>query len=114
MTDKGERVALVGVAHEPRTDDPGDCNTESATGWTELMQPGIEDDSMKTRVVTASGWSCWSYTLILDLQIEGVPVEALIDTGSQSTIISRTTLHASAKYLKENGHPLLEEPTVKL
>ena len=60
MTDEGERVVLVRVAHEPGEDDPGDCNTESATDRTELMQL-IEDDSMKTRVVTASGRSCWSY-----------------------------------------------------
>ena len=78
----------------------------------------IEDDSVKTRVVTASDGQAGVVgpTLLLDLQIEGVPVEALVDTGSQSTIISRTTLHAIAKHLRENGHPLpkQEEPTVKL
>ena len=78
----------------------------------------IEDDSVKTRVVTTSDSQAGVVgpTLLLDLQIEGVPVEALVDTGSQSTIISRTTLHTIAKHLRENGHPLpkLEEPTVKL
>ena len=73
---------------------------------------------IKNRVVTASDSQAGVVgpTLLLDLQIEGVRVEALVDTGSQCTIISRTTLHAIAKHLRENGHPLpkLEEQTVKL
>ena len=35
-----------------------------------------------------------SPVLMLDVQIEGVPVVAVVDTGAQSTIISRPTLHA--------------------
>ena len=53
----------------------------------------------------------------MDLQIDGVPVEALVVTGSQLTIISWTTdLHAIAKRLWENRCPLpkLEELTIKL
>jgi predicted aspartyl protease len=32
-------------------------------------------------------------TLMIQLHIEGVPVEAMVDTGSQSTVISRAVLH---------------------
>ena len=36
-------------------------------------------------------------TLIFPLHIEGVQVEAMVDTGSQSTIISRAVLHKVGK-----------------
>lgn len=35
-----------------------------------------------------------------EVEIEGVPVKALLDTGAQSTIISRATLHAIVKTYK--------------
>lgn len=41
--------------------------------------------------------------LEVEVKIEGVPVKALLDTGAQSTIISRSTLHAVAKHLQENN-----------
>ena len=55
-------------------------------------------------------------TLEMEVSIEGVPVRALVDTGAQSTIISRTTLHAIAQHLKQEGcpPPILEKPMVKL
>jgi len=51
-----------------------------------------------------------------EVEIEGVPVKALLDTGAQSTIISRPTLHAMAKHLKENNlpKPELEMTTARL
>lgn len=36
-------------------------------------------------------------TLNVDLTIEGVPVQAMVDTGSHSTIISRDILHQVGK-----------------
>ena len=78
----------------------------------------MNNDSAETLIVTASDSQAGAVgpTLLLDVQIEGVPIEALVDTGSQSTIISRTTLHAIARHLKQNGRPTpkLERPTVKL
>ena len=55
-------------------------------------------------------------TLLLDVLIEGLPVKATVDTGAQSTIISRSTLHAIGRHLRQNGRPLptLEIPTVRL
>ena len=41
--------------------------------------------------------------LEVEMEIEGVSVKALLDTGAQSTIISRSTLHAIVKHLQENN-----------
>ena len=43
---------------------------------------------------------------LLALQIEGVQVSALVDTGSQSTIISRQVLQGIGKHLHSQGKPL--------
>jgi hypothetical protein len=50
------------------------------------------------------------------LTIEGVPVQAMVDTGSQSTIISHDVLHKVGRYLASQGKPLpeLKVPTVRL
>ena len=55
-------------------------------------------------------------TLYVDLTIEGVPVQAMVDTGSQSTIISRDVLHKVGRHLASQGKPLpqLQVPTVRL
>ena len=55
-------------------------------------------------------------TLCLPVCVGGVEVEALVDTGSQSTIISRAMLHDIARYSKSHGQPLpvLEEPRTRL
>ena len=55
-------------------------------------------------------------TLYVDVAIEGVPVQAMVDTGSQSTIISRDLLHQIGKHLTSQGKslPQLKVPTVRL
>ena len=55
-------------------------------------------------------------TVCLPFKIEGVFVEALVDTGSQSTIISCSMLHSIAHQWKEQGltPPILELPTARL
>ena len=69
-----------------------------------------------TNVVQATGTNNLAVgsTVSLEVRIEDVPVEAMVDTGAQSTIISRATLHAIGAHLKERGQPLpkLELPTV--
>ena len=54
--------------------------------------------------------------LSLEVTIEGLPVRAMVDTGAQSTLISRATLRAIGRHLHQHGRPLptLEKPTVKL
>lgn len=53
-------------------------------------------------------------TVCLPLRIGGVAVEAFVDTGSQSTIISRSMLHEIGQHMVSQGLmlPLLEKPTV--
>ena len=55
-------------------------------------------------------------TVCLPITIEGVTVEALVDTGSQSTIISRAMLKEIGRHQKCQGKPLpvLERPVVRL
>ena len=54
--------------------------------------------------------------LEVEVKIEGVPVKALLDTGAQSTIISRSTLHSVVKYLQGCNQPVpqLQLPTARL
>ena len=54
--------------------------------------------------------------LEVEVKIEGVPVKALLDTGVQSTIISRSTLHSVVKYLQGCNQPVpqLQLPTARL
>ena len=55
-------------------------------------------------------------TLFRDLDIEGVPVEAVVDCGSPITIISRSTLHEIARNLRRAGQPSPEmsKPSIKV
>ena len=55
-------------------------------------------------------------TLFLDLEIEGVPVEAVMDCRSPATIISRRMLHEIARNLRRTGKPLPEmsKPSIKV
>ena len=51
---------------------------------------------------------------MLDAMLEVVNIDAMLDTGAQSTIISRSVLHDDDCRLREVGKklPLLELPTV--
>ena len=51
-------------------------------------------------------------TLVIQLQIEDIPVEAMVDTGSQSTVISRAVLHKVGRHLhqQEKEMPQLRLP----
>ena len=77
-----------------------------------------ESGSSKANTVLSSDTCAHAVgsTLEMEVSIEGVPVKALIDTGAQSTIISRKTLHAIAQHLKHKGCslPVLEKPMVRL
>ena len=52
----------------------------------------------------------------MEVCVEGVPVMAMVDTGSQSTIISQSMLHAVDRHLRQQGCrlPELELPTARL
>ena len=52
----------------------------------------------------------------VEVQIEGCPVQAVVDTGAQSTILSRALLHRIAKSMQDSGRdgPELVRPSAKL
>ena len=54
--------------------------------------------------------------LHLDIEIEGVPVKAVVDSGAQSTAISCDLLHQVNRCMREQGRlsPTLELPSITL
>ena len=74
----------------------------------QLVQGSFE--SSVNMVTGAIGPSYW-----LQVSVEGVEVPALVDTGSQSTIISRSLLHKVFGHLKRSGKnlPILECPCTR-
>ena len=47
-------------------------------------------------------------TMVVDVEVEGVLVSAVVDTGSQSTIISRPFLHRVKRHLESKGKAMPE------
>lgn len=54
--------------------------------------------------------------LCVDLEIECFPVEAIVDTGTQCTVISRHLLHQVGRNLQSKGEdlPAVQPPSLKL
>ena len=73
----------------------------------------LVDECMESSVNVVTGAVGPSYWL--QISVEGVVVPALVDTGSQSTIISRPLLHKVFCHLKKAGKelPKLEYPCTK-
>ena len=70
-------------------------------------EQSLLSESSQVNAVTACGEvAAISPTLVLDITIEGEPVQAMVDSGSQSTIISRETLHRIGRRLSKQGQPL--------
>ena len=55
-------------------------------------------------------------TLFLNVSVEGEKVEAMVDCGCPTTIISHSLLHAIARNMQRQGHepPELTRPVLKL
>ena len=66
----------------------------------------LSKSSHVSTVTTCGKVAAIGSTLLLDIKIEGEPVEAMVDSGSQSTIISRETLHKTGIRLGRQGQPL--------
>ena len=81
-----------------------------------MLDSGTNVVNADTIGVKEEGPKAVGPTLFLKVQIGGVPVEAMVDTGSQSTIISRSLLHKIGRCRKSKGEPLpaLEKPTARL
>ena len=75
-------------------------------------------DKSTTSAVNASEKQARAVGSLLEirLNIGGLPITAMVDTGAQSTIISRSTLHEVVNHMRETGQqvPPLELPTVRL
>ena len=136
-----QRVLVISDEIVPRVEAPGRSKSSAGTvgaspktELNELSESQLEalltekrrqreeasppTDSAQTSVVTASSEEAnvVGPVVIMGVNIEGVPVSAMIDTGAQSTIISRATLHAVVRHLQSKNLkvPRLENPTVRL
>ena len=72
------------------------------------------DASLKSNVQVVTGAIGPSYWI--EVLVEGVAVSAMVDTGSQSTIVSRSFLHQVFKHMEREKKPLpkLEYPSTRL
>ena len=103
-------TSAVGATEFPiRTEDLTESQLEKLLAERQLNWEKQELTSgSQTNLVNASGEQAEAVGTLLhvDVCIEGVPVRAMVDTGAQSTIISRTTLHAVNRHLKQQGREL--------
>ena len=75
----------------------------------------LDTTEVHVGAVSASGsLVAVGHTLELDVLVDGVQVAAMVDTGSQSSIISRSLLHRVGWQLRKHGKavPKLEPATV--
>ena len=100
------------------TDDLTDEQLEQVLADRRLRpeQALLSGSATNTVCTESTGVPAVGPTLLLDVSIEGLPVKAMVDTGAQSTIISRSTLHAIGLHLSQSGRPVptLELPTMRL
>ena len=83
------------------------------------MQLNMEKTKLQkanVEMVVADQVSSVGPVIYLDVEVEGYPVRAVVDTRAQSTIISRDQLHQIAKSMQKSGHGLLKlvTPSAKL
>lgn len=66
--------------------------------------------------VTARDAEAVGLVVYVEIQIEGLPVKAVVDSGAQSSIMSRDLLHKVARHMQSHGCsiPKLAQPSVKL
>ena len=69
----------------------------------------MNKDSDVNTLLSTSGTSSAAIgpTFYLEIEIEGVPVRAVVDSAAQSTVIFRDLLHKVNRQRKANGHPCL-------
>ncbi len=95
-------------------------STEERAGAERRLQEEQQSVSGNTNVVTTGqkkmGSEAVGPTLCKPVKVGGVEVEVMVDTGSQSTIISWSFLHAIGAHCRSQDLPCptLEVPTVRL
>ena len=73
----------------------------------EGLETSVADVNVVT-VISPDGVAAIGPTMYLPTTVEGVAVDAVIDTASQSTIISCSFLHRIGQSLHSQGKPLPE------
>ena len=80
----------------------------------ELSDEQLEEELAKRRLgkVQVVTGKAIGPTMVVDVEVEGVLVSTVVDTGSQSTIVSRPFLHKVKRHLESKGKamPELELP----
>ena len=108
------------VATSQRLEDLSEAQLEELLAQKQLqcessLLPSVDS---KTNIISASTRQAEAVGPLAEVLVDiaGVPTIAMVDTGAQSTIISRTTLHDVIRHLKKSGRkvPPLELPTVRL
>ena len=85
-----------------------------------LLESNVSVIVVRTNAVTATendeSLKAVGPSVYLSVRIGGVMVDAMVDTGAQSTIISRSLLHKVGQHMKSRGQslPVLERPTARL
>lgn len=101
----GEGQSISDLRVDPTDDKKGNTgkNEESVQQMEKLlstMQLQVEQSKLRksgVRTVVAQSAKAVGPVLFLEIQIEGCPVKAVVDTRAQSTILSRETLHRVPK-----------------
>lgn len=85
-----------------------------ATMHVNLEKSKLQETRVET--VVADAIKAVGPVLFFDVEIEGYPVRAMVDTGAQSTIVSREQLHWIARAMRQAGRegPNLVTPSMKL
>lgn len=68
------------------------------------MRLGVEQSKLKTSkvgTVMADSVKAVGPVVSVEVRIEGCPLQAIVDTGAQSTILSRALLHQIGRNLAE-------------
>ena len=85
-----------------------------------LLDSNVSVIVVRTNAVTATendeSLKAVGPSVYLSVRIGGVMMDAMVDTGAQSTIISRSLLHKVGQHMKSRGQslPVLERPTARL
>ena len=82
----------------------------------EISKNKLAKEQTMLRAPVQYRWFVVGPTMLMNVEVEGVLVSAVVDTGSQSTIISRPFLHKVKRHLDSQGKsmPELELPVNKL
>ncbi len=70
----------------------------------------------KIETITADAADVVRPVVYVEVMIDGFPVKAVVDSGAQSTILSRHLLHQVARHMQSQGRsvPKLVQPSVRL